>query len=64
MGLVMLVGFLVNIGMSFFLLKKKIGGGRRRTSSNRVKSSSAQKKKIIPQDEGEYVDFEEVKEVN
>ncbi len=60
---VLLIFGLASIALSVFSMKKSIWKGTRsRPDTNKAKthSTATGKKKIIPQDEGEYVDFEEV----
>ncbi len=60
---VLLVFGLVSIALSVFSMKKSIWKSTRSrpsTEGTKTHSSATGKKKIIPQDEGEYVDFEEV----
>ncbi len=75
-AVIMVIGFIANIIINFFYLKKRIqqrGKGmfgtkeqRSRHSGNAASSDTVRgrqpgrKKKIIPQDEGEYIDFKEI----
>ncbi|MCD8306245.1 MAG: DUF4834 family protein [Prevotella sp.] len=70
------IGLVVNLIVNFLFLKHKLSQGARRkfgargnagskvnTASNGAKNqaqSAAKRKKIIPDDEGEYVDFVEL----
>ncbi len=61
-GIIVLLAFVINIIYNVLIFKRKIQGGRKAPTHHTTSGkSSTQKKKIIPQDEGEYVDFEEVK---
>ncbi len=55
---------IVGLVKSLFHMKKQFHkeAQKKTQSSTRQTTSATQKKKIIPQDEGEYVDFEEVKD--
>ncbi len=60
---VLLIFGLVSIVLSVFSMKRSIWKGMQRkprTNNTETHSTATGKKKIIPQDEGEYVEFEEV----
>ncbi len=62
------LGFIANIVINVFLLGRRLRGGAKKFSARGNGSSphaengarTAGRKKIIPEDEGEYVDFEEI----
>lgn len=64
MGLAVVAWIVNSVHKATGKLKGKFGSGaspRKQSNVSDLRDPSVAKRKIIPQDEGEYVDFEEVK---
>ncbi len=60
---VMVISLVVRLLLGFVYIKRRVGGNKKSASSGKMNTSSPKtKQKIIPQDEGEYVDYEEVRD--